>query len=119
MRRLAVLTSGRQDWGILRSTCLALESDSRFELVLLVGGMHLADGFGHTSLLIEEDGFSPTEYLPWIQPEATPVEQCAAAMEAVGAALARHVPDALLVVGDRFETAAAVLAATLERVPVA
>lgn len=119
MKRIAVLTSGRQDWGILRSTCLALQADPRFELILLVGGMHLANGFGQTSALIEDDGLIPAQRLDWIQAGTTAVEQAGAAMPAVGAALAHHRPDALLLVGDRFETASAALAATLERVAVA
>ena len=31
--RLAVLSTGRQDWGILRSTCLALRDDAAFDAV--------------------------------------------------------------------------------------
>ena len=35
IRSLAVLTTGRQDWGILRSTCLAIrdETDVRLDVV--------------------------------------------------------------------------------------
>jgi UDP-hydrolysing UDP-N-acetyl-D-glucosamine 2-epimerase len=117
--RVAVLTSGRQDWGILRSTCIALDGDARFELLLLVGGMHLADGFGHTSSLIAESGLVPVERLDWIVDGANATSQASAVVEVVGAALDRLHPDVLLLVGDRFETAAAALAATLSRVPIA
>ncbi len=115
--RIAVLTTGRQDWGILRSTCRALSRDNAFELILLVGGMHLSERFGRTDRLIAEDGFSQFLRLEW-DAEAEAGAQAAAATLKVSRALAETKPDALLLVGDRFETAAAALAATLACVPI-
>ncbi|HXU71383.1 MAG TPA: UDP-N-acetylglucosamine 2-epimerase [Polyangia bacterium] len=115
--RLAVLTTGRQDWGILRSTCLLLRDDAAFDLRLLVGGMHLGPRFGETYRLIESDGFATAERIAW-NVEAPIATQAAAALDGVAGALARTEPDALMLLGDRFETAAAALAATLARVPI-
>ncbi|HLL21977.1 MAG TPA: UDP-N-acetylglucosamine 2-epimerase [Kofleriaceae bacterium] len=113
--RLAVLTTGRQDWGILRSTCLALSG----EVILLAGGMHAEPRFGGTAQALVDDGFTP-ELLRWAgeQTDAPAHVQSAEALRVVGDALAKHRPDALLLVGDRFETAAAALAATVARVPI-
>lgn len=116
MRRIAVLTSGRQDWGILRSTCRALRDDPRFDLRLLVGGMHCEARFGATERMIADEGFAAAERLPWAD-DGDAAVHAARAVELVAAALARQTPDALVLVGDRFETAAAGLAATLARVP--
>jgi UDP-hydrolysing UDP-N-acetyl-D-glucosamine 2-epimerase len=80
--------------------------------------MHLARDFGQTATFIEDAGLSPAERLAWIDDHANATSQAAAAVSAVGAALLRQLPDALLLVGDRFETAAAALAATLARVPI-
>ena len=110
--RLAVLTTGRQDWGILRSTCLAL----RGEVVVLAGGMHLEARFGNTVQAIVDDGFTP-ERLRWAEDDDVH-RQAAQALRLVGEALVKHAPDALMLVGDRFETAAAALAATVSRVPI-
>ncbi len=115
--RIGVLTTGRQDWGILRSTC-ALLRDGDFDLRLLVGGMHCARRFGETRALIEAEGFAPAEVMDWIgEGEPPAAAQAGRALEMVGAALARQRPDALVLVGDRFETAAAAIAATLALVP--
>lgn len=115
---IAVLTSGRQDWGILRSTCGALRDDPGFDLLLLVGGMHCADRFGRTEQLVTEEGFQIDERMDWVTGREDQAHaQAALALEMVGAALARRAPDALLLVGDRFETAAAAIAATLALVP--
>ena len=110
--RLAVLTTGRQDWGILRSTCLAL----RDQVILLAGGMHNEPRFGSTVEQLVADGFTP-ERLRWAEHDDVQ-RQAADALRLVGEALEHHRPDALLLVGDRFETAAAALAATLARVPI-
>lgn len=118
-RVIAVLTTGRQDWGILRSTCLALRATPGIRLRLLAGGMHLSAAHGSTVDLIREDGFEPDSELVWIDDLATPAaRQAASALAAVGGELAAHRPAALVLAGDRFETAAAALAATIARVPI-
>ena len=121
-RRIAVLTTGRQDWGIVRSTCVAIAASRGLELVLLVGGMHLSDRHGRTVTLIQDDGFTPAAELDWLDrssgqdPPAS--VQAGRALELVGGALRGRSIDALVLAGDRLETAAAALAATLERVPI-
>ncbi len=119
-RRIAVLSTGRQDWGILVSTCRLLSQDARFDLRLVLGGMHCSKRFGLTRRLIAEQGFAACEELYWIPDEGdvSCQAQAAAAVRMLGDALERQSPDALLLVGDRFETAGAALAATLARVPI-
>ena len=118
--RLAVLSTGRQDWGILRSTCLALRDDHAFDLRLMVGGMHCSERFGRTVDSVLAEGFAPRETLAWIAADrsAPAAEEAGTALAAVGGALDRQRPDALMLVGDRFETAAAALAATLAALPI-
>jgi UDP-hydrolysing UDP-N-acetyl-D-glucosamine 2-epimerase len=110
--RLAVLTTGRQDWGILRSTCIALRDD----VVVLAGGMHLEPRFGNTVQAIVDDGFTP-ERLRWAEDDDVH-RQAARALHLVGETLVFLKPHALVLVGDRFETASAALAATVARVPI-
>jgi UDP-hydrolysing UDP-N-acetyl-D-glucosamine 2-epimerase len=121
-RRIAVLTTGRQDWGILRSTCAALAQSRGLELVLLAGGMHLSDRHGRTVTLVRDDGFIPAAELAWLDgpPDEDPpaAVQAGRAVELVAGALRGQSIDALVLAGDRLETAAAALAATLERVPI-
>ncbi len=119
-RRLAVLTTGRQDWGILRSTCIALRDDPHFQLNLMAGGMHCSSRFGRTVQLIEEEGFTACETLAWISNEAeqSADRQTARALEMVTDALNRAAPEAVILVGDRFESVAAAVAATLQRIPI-
>lgn len=123
MRTIAILTTGRQDWGILHSTATAIRAHPDLELRLLVGGTHLSIRHGRTIEDVRADGFEPDVVLAWpgredetADPPATTL--AATTLDAVGTALRQAPPDALLLVGDRLETAAAALAATIERIPV-
>jgi UDP-hydrolysing UDP-N-acetyl-D-glucosamine 2-epimerase len=119
-RTIAVLTTGRQDWGILHSSARAIESHPDLRLRLLVGGTHLSERHGSTIEFIREDGFEPAAELRWLDQadDPPPDVQAAAAVAAVGEALRSDPVDAILLVGDRFETVAAGLAATVSRVPI-
>lgn len=115
---LAVLTTGRQDWGVLRPLCSVLRDDQRFSLSLAVGGMACSEAFGRVSAAIREEGFAVAIEMPWDVEEADAAIQASAALRMTAAALAELRPDALVLLGDRFETAAAALAATLACVPI-
>jgi UDP-N-acetylglucosamine 2-epimerase (non-hydrolysing)/GDP/UDP-N,N'-diacetylbacillosamine 2-epimerase (hydrolysing) len=118
VRSLSVLTTGRQDWGILRSTCLAIRDETSIRLDVVAGGMHLSEAHGATIERIREAGFEPSR-LAWVAGDEPATAEASQALRAVGDHLRATRPDALLLVGDRYETAAAALAATLERVPIA
>jgi UDP-hydrolysing UDP-N-acetyl-D-glucosamine 2-epimerase len=116
--RLAVLTTGRQDYGILRSTILLLRQTPGFEVAVWAGGMHLQPRFGEPLVALRRDGVPVARELPFVAEPPDPVADSAGALTAVGAALAADAPDALLLVGDRSETLAAGVAATLAKVPI-
>ncbi len=116
-RRIAVVTTGRQDYGILRSTLLAMVEDLRLELALIVGGMHLADGFGDTVALIEADGIPVACEVRFVSDPPDVVSDTASAVREFGDAFAQVRPDAVMLVGDRYETLAAAVAGTLLRIP--
>ena len=129
-RTIAVLTTGRQDWGILRSTAAAIRDHPALRLRLLAGGTHVTERHGDTVQHLRDDGFELDAVLDWMQVDGNadgdavgagdlPADvQAGRALQLVGAELRREPPDALLLAGDRFETAAAALAATVDRVPI-
>lgn len=118
-RRLAVLTTGRQDYGILRSTLHLLANDARFDVRLYVGGMHLSDQFGRTVDFIRRDDVPIARELSFLAEPPDPIAAAATAVRTVGDALTADRPAALLLVGDRSETLAAGLAAAMACVPIA
>jgi UDP-hydrolysing UDP-N-acetyl-D-glucosamine 2-epimerase len=118
--KLAVLTTGRQDWGALRSICQYVQKHPRFELQLIAGGMQCSRYFGETVRLVQEAGISVLEELKWIPDDQVPSapEQAGEAIKMIAQALQRQRSEALLLYGDRLETAAAALAATFSMVPI-
>lgn len=113
--RVTVLNTGRQDWGILRSTCYALRG--RCDLRILSGGMAVLPRFGDVATSIAGEGFV-VERVDWSAGSGEIEFETSAALAAIGAALRAHPCDAFVLVGDRFETAAAALAATVLGVPI-
>ena len=116
--RLVVLTTGRQDWGLLRPLCSALAADPSFDLRIVAGGMACSPTFGRVVDTIREQGLEVAAELDWKPERHSAVEQSAAALSMVAGALTKLQPDALVLLGDRFETAAAALAATILAVPI-
>ena len=55
--KIGVLTSSRADYGIYKQLLSKLSKDDRFELVIIVFGMHLLKEHGNTFKVIEKDNF--------------------------------------------------------------
>jgi UDP-N-acetylglucosamine 2-epimerase (non-hydrolysing)/GDP/UDP-N,N'-diacetylbacillosamine 2-epimerase (hydrolysing) len=117
--RLALLTTGRQDYGILRSTTQLLQTDTRFAPEVWAGGMHLSSRFGRTIDHVRADSRLPVRELGFLHEPPHAVGDAAKALAEIGVALEDARPDLLLVVGDRSESLAAGVAATLVGVPIA
>lgn len=121
-RRIAVVTGGRAEYGLLYWLLRAIDRDPDLELQLIVTGMHLVPEFGLTVQRIESDGFKI----------AAKVEMLLASDTAVGMAkslglgiigytehLACLQPDLIVLLGDRYEMLAAAQAALILRIPMA
>jgi UDP-hydrolysing UDP-N-acetyl-D-glucosamine 2-epimerase len=115
--RLAILTTGRQDYGILRSTILLLRRTPGIEVMVWAGGMHLDRRFGEPLALFDADGITPDRELPFLSDPPDQAADVAGAIRQTAAALKADAPDALMLLGDRAETLAAAMAATLSQVP--
>lgn len=115
-KRIVVLATGRQDWGILRSTCHALRE--LCDLRVFAGGMAVAGEHGNVAQQIAKEHFAVTP-IAWPLTPQEPSEEVSVAASHLGKALAASAPDALVLLGDRSETAAAALVATVLRIPIA
>jgi UDP-hydrolysing UDP-N-acetyl-D-glucosamine 2-epimerase len=83
--------------------------------------MHLSESYGMTIKSILTDGFSITAQLDWLSsdfPEMHISLQMAKVIQLLGEELPKLKPDLLMLVGDRYESAAAALAAVSFMIPV-
>jgi UDP-hydrolysing UDP-N-acetyl-D-glucosamine 2-epimerase len=117
VKKVAVVTGTRADYGLLRPTVAALHADDRFELQLLVPAMHLDERYGLTVGEIEAD--------PWPITARVPIDAGEALGECVGAGASAFsdvmrtlAPDFVILLGDRHEMLSAALAAAGEHIPV-
>ncbi|MHB1229065.1 MAG: UDP-N-acetylglucosamine 2-epimerase [Halothiobacillus sp.] len=122
MRRIAVITGTRADYGLLYWLIhdLALAQDIALQLV--VTGMHLMPEFGHTMDVIERDGFPVVATVDLQLTTDTPesvARSMGVGMIGFAEAFARLQPDLVVILGDRFEMLAAASAAFVQQVPIA
>lgn len=120
--RVAVLTGGRADYGLLRPTIQALAADERFEPLVIAAAMHLDPLYGDTLAELAADGVPVAGRVPTPHDPALPGEyaqRLAAGLRGATAAFAALEPDVLLVLGDRHEALSAALAATALSIPIA
>ncbi|MCP5372622.1 MAG: UDP-N-acetylglucosamine 2-epimerase (hydrolyzing) [Hyphomicrobiales bacterium] len=121
-RRIAVVTTSRADYGILRPLLRRLDKDPACDLRIIAGGMHLSPRHGNTIDEIIGDGFAPAARVDLLTGDDSPLgtaRSMARGVEGFAAAFADLAPDLVVVLGDRFEVLAAVVAAQPLRLPVA
>ncbi|MGA8085765.1 MAG: UDP-N-acetylglucosamine 2-epimerase [Terracidiphilus sp.] len=113
---LAALTVARSDFGRMEALYQALNTSGRYRLSLAAGAGHHDPGLGRTLIDVERSGLPLDYILPVV--DGDNAEQSAAVLGGVAKWLEQRRPDALMLLGDRFEMLSAAQAATLTRVPV-
>ena len=122
--KVAVLTSSRADYGIYQPLLRRMESDSYFDLDLIVFGTHLSEKFGFTVSQIQEDGFNIAEKIETVSKGDTP-EMIAVSISNTISKFALfwkengNIYDIIFCLGDRYEMFAAVQAGVLFGLPFA
>ena len=120
-KKIAVLTATRAEYGLLRTVIKKLERSEYFQVELAVTGMHLSPEFGSTYQEIEQDGLHIDNKIEILLSSDTSM----AMSKAMGLALIsfseyfdRSKPDAVMVLGDRYEILAVCCAAMNARIPI-
>ncbi len=122
MKRIAVVTGTRADYGLLYWVIKGLHQSHEFQLQLLVCGAHLQSQFGETRTEIESDGFPIARTVEFSCNTRQPAAMSRSTGEAVvgfSRAFSELEPQMLIVLGDRFEAFAATQAAMLMNIPIA
>lgn len=118
---IAVATSTRADWGLLRPIARALSLQPGVDVRIIATNMHLDARYGHTVDEIVADGFDVAAEVPMHAASASgadTVRATAECMAGMADAFSRINPDMLLLLGDRYEMLAVATAATVMRIPI-
>jgi len=122
MRKVAVVTGSRAEYGMLRRIIKLMEGDPQLALSLIVTGSHLSPEFGLTVGEIEKDRVPIAERVQMLlssDSEESTAMSMGLGMIGFAKAYSNLKPDIILVLGDRFEIFAAVSAAVPFGIPVA
>jgi UDP-hydrolysing UDP-N-acetyl-D-glucosamine 2-epimerase len=117
-----VITGARADYGLLEPLMRRIEAAPDLELTVIATCMHLSPAFGETVRLIEADGFTVDERVEMLLSSDTELgtaKSTGLGVISIAEALSRLRPDAVVILGDRFEALAAATAAFLLRIPIA
>ena len=120
-KKIAVFTGTRAEYGLLYWLLKDIKADTELSLQLLVSGMHLSPEFGETYKQIEKDGFKIDEKIEILLSSDSSVgiaKSMGLGVLGFADALSRLAPDALIILGDRFEALAAAQTAMILRIPV-
>lgn len=121
-KTVCVVTGTRAEYGLLRPVIAKIAKSGALRLRLLVTGAHLDARYGETVREIESDGVPIDARIPILHAESTPLATAQVTGEAIGryaGYFAETKPDAVLVLGDRYEIFAAGCAAAMLLIPVA
>ncbi len=121
MKAITVLTATRAEYGLLSPIIRALKSVDEFEVRIVVTGAHLSQEYGLTYKEIEEDGYEIDRKIEMLLGSDTTVsisKSMGLAMISFADYFSERRPDALLVLGDRYETLAVCCVAMNERIPI-
>lgn len=120
-KHICVVTATRAEYGLLGPIIKKIENDKELCLSVVVTGMHLSPEFGLTYQEIEKDGIHIEKKIEILLSADTP----AAISKSMGVAMmgfadyfAEVNPDAVILLGDRYEILAVACSAMNEHIPI-
>ena len=122
MRKIAIFTGTRAEYGLLSNLIAGLRASPLVDLHLYVGGSHLSQKYGFTIEEIKGDGHQITECMDYLDESDSPegiARSMAQALVMASDIFARNKPELVIVLGDRFEVMAVSQAAMIACIPIA
>ncbi len=121
-RRVCVVLTDRANYGRLWPVMRAIDNDDRLEMVTVCTGTMLLERFGKAERIVEQDGFRIDGRiymeLEGSVPE-TMTKSIGFGISEFSSEFMRLKPDLVLVIGDRYEALAAVIAAAYQNICIA
>jgi len=121
MKRIVILTATRAEYGLLAPVIKKLSAYTDIDVRVVATGSHLSPEFGMTVEEIRRDGVRVDKEIEILLSSDTSVaisKTMGLAMLSFSEYFSEIKPDALMVLGDRYETLAVCICALNERVPI-
>lgn len=121
MKKIVVLTATRAEYGLLAPIIKKLSLEPEIDVRVAATGAHLSPEFGMTINEIKDDGVRVDKEIDILLSSDTPAaisKTMGLAMVGFAEYFAECKPDALMVLGDRYETLAVCTAALNAQIPI-
>lgn len=122
MKKIAIVTATRAEYGLLKPLIQLVATDPELELQLLVTGAHLSHNHGNTWQHIQKDGFHISKKIEILLATDGPTAVSKAmglAQLAFAEAFEELQPDLIVILGDRYEMLAIASTALIFNLPIA
>lgn len=122
MRKICVVVGSRANYSSIKSAMQAIDNHPDLELSVVAIASALLDRYGAVVDLIEADGFNIDERVFMVVEGETPLTMAKSTglgLIELATAFDRLQPDAVVTVGDRYETMSTTLAAVYMNIPLA
>lgn len=123
MKKIAILTTTRAEYGLLCPLIQRMQTDNAFDVDIIVSGTHLLEKYGNTVKYIQDDNINIAykvniyrEDFGSTEKEAS--ESVAEGLKAFAGIFEKERYSAVLVLGDRYELLSFCVAAILFRIPI-
>lgn len=121
MKKICIVTATRAEYGLLKPLMHKLKKSDQFELQVVATGAHLSPEFGLTYRFIESDGFQINDKVEMLLSSDTPtgiVKSMGLAQIGFADIFNRLLPDAIIILGDRYEMLSVASAAAIFTIPI-
>lgn len=121
MKRVAIVTASRAEYGLLMPLIKKIQEDKDFDLDLIVTGAHLSSRQGHTIDDIIKDGFPIAHEIDILDDDNTPYGislTMANAIIGFAECFMDDRPNMVIILGDRTEMLGVASAAMNEQIPI-
>lgn len=122
MKKIAVVTGTRAEYGLLKPLLKKIIEDKDLELCLIVTGTHLEKQYGETCCEIEQDGFQINYKIKMDLNSDKPqgiLKSMALELNGLADVFGETQIDLLVLLGDRYEILMAATCALINRIPIA
>jgi len=122
MKKVCVFTGSRANYSSCKSIMRAIQNHPELELQVVLGAAAVLDRYGNIENLVKEDGFNiDAKFYMIIEGEnpVTMAKSTGLGIIELSMIFNNLKPDIVLVVGDRFDIMAPVIAATYMNIPIA
>lgn len=121
MRKIAVITGTRAEYGYLKPLMKLIDKDSYLELTPIITGMHLLPEFGDSYKIVEKDFPNSVKIKMDLKGDSLKdmANYFASGVKKISNYFSKNNSDIIVILGDRSEPFAAALAAMFLNIPVA